>query len=268
MQRNVNSENECPVALTIAGSDSGGGAGIQADLKVFEALGVFGTSALTCVTVQSPDRVEAVHAVPPDIVSGQISVVCSDFPVAAIKTGMLYSVDIIRAVSEALKRNAPGVRVTLDPVMVATSGARLLREDAVHALMEELVPLAALITPNVPEAEILDGQSIDSPEAASAAAARISAKFGVSCVVKGGHLPGDPVRNFLSHENKCFEFSMRRIGALQTHGTGCAFSAAVTAFIARGFSVEKAVESAGGFVAAALEKSRPSGRHNPLAFRH
>lgn len=251
------------VALTIAGSDSGAGAGIQADLRTFEALGVPGASAITCVTAQSPVRVTAIHPVAAEVVFEQISVVCSDFRVLAVKTGMLYSREIIQAVASALRQYAAGSAVVVDPVMVATSGARLLLDDAVSAMQEDLFPVASIVTPNIPEAEILRGKTIASSEDAGQAAKDISAKFGISCVVKGGHLAEqDIVRNVLCHDNRLETFVSRRVHGASTHGTGCVFSSALAAFIAKGVDVRESVEKAGMFVAGMLEeRAKPdSGR--------
>ena len=269
-----------PVALTIAGSDSGGGAGIQADLKTFAALSVFGTSAITCVTAQNPDKVSGIAAIDPDMVSLQIRTVCEGFPVKAAKTGMLYSAPIIRAVAKTIIECAIPALV-VDPVMVATSGARLLREDAVEALCSDLVPRAAVITPNVSEAEILCGHSIVSFDELKAAAREIGEKFDVACVVKGGHLgiedrgrrtedrgrqkPDGEVVDVLFSDGKLTVFSSSRVDAVETHGTGCAFSAALTAFLARNRQPRDAVRLAKEFVAEALRSAIHTGTHWPLS---
>lgn len=241
-----------PVALSIAGSDSGGGAGIQADLKVFNALGVFGTTAVTCVTAQNPGRVAGVEPVTPAMVRLQVRAVCEGFTVGAAKTGMLYSAGIIRAAAGAI-RECRIKRLVVDPVMVATSGARLLRKDAVSALCDELLPLAVLITPNIPEAELLSGGRIRSVADAAAAAAAIGCRWKTACVVKGGHLPGGAVVNTLFHAGGIASFKIRRIRVKSTHGTGCAFSAAITAMLARGAALPAAVEAAGRYVADRLK---------------
>ncbi|MBN1556634.1 MAG: bifunctional hydroxymethylpyrimidine kinase/phosphomethylpyrimidine kinase [Lentisphaerae bacterium] len=260
-----------PVVLTIAGSDSGGGAGIQADLKTCEALGVFGTSALTCITAQNPDTVAAVAAVAPETVARQIEAVAAGFPVAAAKTGMLYSAEIIRAVSAAVA--ACGVpNLVVDPVMVSTSGARLLREDAVAALCEALLPQAAVVTPNTDEAAILCGAPVEDVDGLERAARAIGGRFGVPCVCKGGHLaagapgPGAEVVNVLCEGGRVTRFRAPRVAAAETHGTGCTFSAAVAAYLARGRTLAEAVAGAGAFTAAALRKSAAAGRHRPLAW--
>jgi hydroxymethylpyrimidine kinase/phosphomethylpyrimidine kinase len=254
---------DVPVALTIAGSDSGGGAGIQADLKTFAALGVFGTSAITCVTAQNPDAVTAIAALEPSIIERQIDAVCDGFPVAAAKTGMLYAAPIIEAVAATVKRR--GIRpLVVDPVMVATSGARLLREDAIRCLCERLLPLCTVVTPNLPEAEILCGHPIRSPDELTVAAREISVRFHVACVAKGGHLAGDAVLDVLFADGECTVFEDRRIAVQETHGTGCTFSAALTAHLALGLPLRDAAREAKAFVTRALSRARPAGRHVPL----
>ena len=253
------------MCLTIAGSDSGGGAGIQADLKTFEAFGVFGTSVVTCLTAQNPDEVTGILPATPDAVKRQLRTVGRGFPVAAAKTGMLYSAEIIRAVARGFKA---GLRCPLvvDPVMVATSGARLLRAEAVAALCRELLPLATVITPNLPEAEILAGRVIRSVADLRAAAQTIAERYGSACVVKGGHLEGARVVDVLYDGRRFHEFAGRRQLARETHGTGCTFSAAVTASLAQGASLPAAVRAAKVFVAGALRHARRAGTHYPLHF--
>ncbi|MCS6771846.1 MAG: bifunctional hydroxymethylpyrimidine kinase/phosphomethylpyrimidine kinase [Kiritimatiellae bacterium] len=252
-------------ALTIAGSDSGGGAGLQADLKTFSALGVFGASAVTCITAQNPAGVSAVAAIEPRIVKEQIRKVCEAFPIAAAKTGMLYSADIIRAVAEAdLEFGIPVLVV--DPVMVAASGARLLQSDAVAALCDHLLPAARVVTPNLHEAEILTGRSISTLSDLRAAAREIGEKFDVACILKGGHLGGDSVVDVLFDEGEEILFEGPRIQAHETHGCGCAFSAAVTAYLAKGYLLAEAVRRAKDFVSGALEHAVRIGSHSPLHF--
>ena len=255
-----------PVVLTIAGSDSGGGAGIQADLKTFAALGVFGTSAITCVTAQSPDAVSGITAIAEDMVVRQIRAVCAGFPVAATKTGMLYSAAIIRSVA-AMAREQRLAPLVVDPVMVATSGARLLQEDAVGVLLNELLPLATVVTPNAPEAEILWGQPIRSQADLAAAATGIGRRYGIACVAKGGHVEGADVVDALYDGTCVHEFRRPRVPAAQTHGTGCTFSAALVAHLALGRSLSEAVAAAKTFVQEALRTAVPVGRHHPLNFQ-
>jgi hydroxymethylpyrimidine/phosphomethylpyrimidine kinase len=252
-----------PVALTIAGSDSGGGAGIQADLKTFRAYGVFGTSAITCLTAQNPHEVRGVVAVPADMVRLQVETVAAGFPIAAAKTGMLYAADIIRAVADIVAACAIPTLV-VDPVMVATSGAKLLQDEAVAALVRELLPRATVITPNLPEAEVLLGEPIRSAQSLRDAARRLAGRFGTWCVVKGGHLEGGEVLDVLSDGSAVEEWSSPRIDAKQTHGTGCTFSAATAAGLALGLTVPEAVARAKDFVARALASARSAGRHYPL----
>jgi len=255
------------VALTIAGSDSGGGAGIQADLKTFEAFGVFGTCAVTCVTAQNPDRVAAVEPISPRIVREQIRAVCSAFPVAAAKTGMLYSAAIIREVAGEIRRNTVPWLV-VDPVMISTSGARLLRKDAMRALLDCLAPVASVLTPNITEAEALLGERITSESDLVEAAVSLSRMLGCAVVVKGGHLRGRlAVDAFSADGLSVRRYYTRRITAAQTHGTGCTFAAALTAALAIGIPLEDSVFIAKSFVQSALRGAMRIGRHSPLGWR-
>jgi hydroxymethylpyrimidine/phosphomethylpyrimidine kinase len=267
---------QTPVVMTIAGSDSGGGAGIQADLKTFQALGVFGTSAITCLTAQNPDEVTRVAAVAPGMVAEQIRAICRGFPVKAAKTGMLYSAEIIRAVARAVRKHRIPVLV-VDPVMIATSGARLLRQDAVEALCRQLIPLATVVTPNLPEAEVLLGRPIRSLAELKAAARGIGERFGVACVCKGGHLGEEArvqgsgfrkkrveVADVLWVKGRTHVFRSERVKARETHGTGCTFSAALAAFLAKGTPLPQAVRKAKEFVGEALKNAVRAGKHWPL----
>ena len=262
----LSADTTMPVVLTIAGSDSGGGAGIQVDLKTWHALGVFGASAITCVTAQNPEGVRGVEAISPSMVVSQIDAVRDAFPVAAAKTGMLYSAAIIEAVAAAV-RERPLPHFVVDPVMVATSGSRLLRDDAVRTLMKELLPLATVITPNVPEAEILSGQSIHSVADLKKAGRAIAARFHAACIAKGGHLQTmeSEVVDVLVMEEACTVWTATRVSARETHGTGCTFSAALTAYLARGLALGAAGKQAQDFVAAALKGAVAVGPHWPLA---
>jgi hydroxymethylpyrimidine/phosphomethylpyrimidine kinase len=251
------------VALSIAGSDSGGGAGIQADLAAFHAFGVFGATAITCITAQTPDGVMGVWPMSEAAVRQQIRAVCDGFPVAAAKTGMLYSAEIIREVSAEDVREGIPVLV-VDPVMVAASGSKLLRDDAIGALCDDLIPQARVITPNVPEAEILCGHSIKTVEELRAAARELGERFDVACVIKGAHLPGEEVTDVLFDEGEEFVYSASRVNAPQTHGAGCAFSAAITACLARGVLLNDAVARAKEYVRQALLQHVQAGRHAPL----
>jgi hydroxymethylpyrimidine/phosphomethylpyrimidine kinase len=254
-------------ALTIAGSDSGGGAGIQADLKTFSALGVFGTSAITAITAQNTLGVTAVFELPPEIVAAQIDAVLTDIGADAVKTGMLSNSEIIRVVAAKVREYGISTLV-VDPVMVATSGDRLLREDAVEALRTELLPLATVVTPNLPEAEVLMGQEVSSLEQMREAARAIVGLGARSAVVKGGHLAGDAVDVF--YDGSSFtELPARRIDTTSTHGTGCTLASAIAALLARGEPLESAIGGAKVYLTAAIERSFPLGRgHGPVHHFH
>ena len=254
-----------PVALSIAGSDSGGGAGIQADLKTFSALGVFGTTAITCITAQNPSSVTAIDPIDPDLIVQQIKMVCEGFPVSVAKTGMLYSSEIIKAVAAADIRQGIPVLV-VDPVMVAASGARLLKADAVEALCTELLPQARIITPNLHEAEILCGHSISSVKELRAAAQEIGDRYDVACIAKGGHLAGDEAVDVLFDEGEEHIYSGPRVPVKESHGAGCAFSAALAAYLARGELIKEAVGKAKLYVRRCLETSISIGNHYPLNY--
>ena len=241
----------CPVALTIAGSDSGGGAGIQADLRAFTFLGVFGTTALTAVTAQNPKGVTDVCPVPSASVVSQIDAVFAEFDVRAVKTGMLFSADIIGAVADRLRAHR-GRWLVVDPVMVATSGAKLLQDDAIAALVEQLLPLAGLITPNRPEAEILAGRQLRSPQDARAAAVDMARRFQATVVLKGGHDEGDNVADIVTDGSRSWVMTAARIAAPTTHGTGCSLSAAAAACLARGDELQAALRQAKAYVCNAL----------------
>lgn len=253
-----------PVALTIAGSDSGGGAGIQADLKTFQALGVYGASAITAVTAQNTLAVTAVHDVPTDIVAAQIDAVAEDIGVDALKTGMLSTAAIIGAVAERL-RAWRFERLVVDPVMVAKSGDRLLREDAVQALMAEILPLALVVTPNLPEAEVLVGHPLRTDDEIRDAAREIVRLGPRAVVMKGGHRPGN-ARDVLFDGQAFTVFESERFSTTSTHGTGCTFSAAITAGLASGRSLIEAVGDAKRYVTEAIRRSTPLGSgHGPVA---
>lgn len=250
--------NKMPVVMTVAGSDSGGGAGIQADLKVFAALNVFATTAITCVTAQNPAKVAGVDAIDSAMVALQIKTVFSAFPVKAVKTGMLYSAGVIRAVAGALARRKLNILV-VDPVMVATAGGRLIQKHAFIALCSEILPLATVITPNIPEAEQLCNIRITNLDEMKNAAMTIQKKFGAACVLKGGHLDlktgqgRDDVVDVLCCGRDVTEFRTRRVVADNTHGTGCRFSAALTAYLAKGETLNSAVGMAQKFVSHSLQ---------------
>lgn len=241
------------VALTIAGSDSFGGAGIQADVKTFLALGVHGTTAITALTAQNSHSVTAVHPVPPEFVKEQISQIVSDTVVSAAKTGMLWSAGIVEAVAESLP--AAGIhKVVVDPVLVSTSKAVLMQTPAAKALAEKLLPLALLVTPNLEEAAALTATEIDSAEAMRDAA-RILRDMGPDWVlIKGGHLKGDPV-DVLYDGSSFLEFRAARVRTENTHGSGCTLAAAITARLALGDDVPEAVAAGKKFVTDAIRHS-------------
>ncbi|HEX6558906.1 MAG TPA: bifunctional hydroxymethylpyrimidine kinase/phosphomethylpyrimidine kinase [Longimicrobiales bacterium] len=253
-----------PVALTIAGSDSGGGAGIQADLKTFHAFGVFGTSAITAITAQNTTGVRAVHAVPADVVQAQIDAVVEDFAVAAVKTGMLATRELVVTVAAAIRR-ARLANYVLDPVMVATSGDRLLDVAAQSAISSELLPLAALVTPNIDEAEILTGLQVRD-EAAMREAGRWLVMNGArAALIKGGHLAGERAIDVLFDGTAFQRFERARIATRHTHGTGCTLSAAIAAGLAHGRSLDRAVADGLDFVHAAISSAPGLGHgHGPL----
>lgn len=251
--------------LIVAGSDSGGGAGIQADIKTVTALGAFAATAITALTAQNTHGVHAVHAVPPDFIARQIAVVLDDIGADAIKTGMLGNAATIEVVADSLARHAAGVQLVLDPVMVAKGGARLLDPDALSALKRLLLPMATIITPNLPEAEALAGMAI--PDlAAMHHAAQAMLTLGVPAVLlKGGHLPGEMVVDLLVTEQGVEEFAAPRIHTRHTHGTGCTLASALAAGLAQGLSLHDAVRRARAYVRAAIA-SAPGygGGHGPL----
>lgn len=240
-----------PVALSIAGSDSGGGAGIQADLLVMTALGSFGTTVITCVTAQNLSGVTSVAALPPAEVARQLEAVLSGFPVAAAKTGMLFSREIIDVVVERMAQGGFPPLV-VDPVMVATSGARLLREDAVTAYLERLLPRAALMTPNLDEAAVLLGRPVTRADEMAAAARALHDRCGCPVLLKGGHLAGDPLDLLWDGRAEHF-WSGPRIDGVTSHGTGCRLSAGIAARLAAGDTLPEAVGAARAHLRDALE---------------
>jgi hydroxymethylpyrimidine/phosphomethylpyrimidine kinase len=254
----------CPVALTIAGSDSGGGAGVQADLKTFAALGVHGASAIACFTAQNPRRVLAVETCSPGILRRQIEAVFEEMPPAAVKTGMLFSAKNVRVVAGFFKteKHPP---LVVDPVMVSTSGAVLLKPAAIKIVKETLLPLAALVTPNLCEAEILTGLKLASVEDLRTAARKIHARFGCAALVKGGHLKNahEAIDIFFDGRTELL-LSAPFIKGIRTHGTGCTCSAAIAGYLARGCSLPKAVKHAKQFITRAIAGSYRIGKHSAL----
>jgi hydroxymethylpyrimidine/phosphomethylpyrimidine kinase len=254
------------IALTIAGSDSGGGAGIQADLKTFHRFGVFGTSVVTAVTAQNTRGVLAWSAMTPELVTAQLDAVATDLRPAAVKSGMLADRAVIEAVAAGLRRHALAPYV-LDPVLIATSGDTLAHDDVVPAMIELLLPLATLVTPNLDEAERLTGLAVRDVDAMSVAARDLAARGARAALVKGGHLGGPAVTDVLFDGDQVFVFTRRRIDSTSTHGTGCTLSAAVTAHLALGHSLREAVEMAIAFVDAAIAGApRLGAGHGPLNF--
>ncbi|MGD8700384.1 MAG: bifunctional hydroxymethylpyrimidine kinase/phosphomethylpyrimidine kinase [Gemmatimonadales bacterium] len=252
------------VALTIAGSDSGGGAGIQADLKTFHAFGVFGTSAITAITAQNTLGVRSVQRIEPHVVADQIRAVADDLRPMAAKTGMLADAEIIEAVAAALQETRL-TRLVVDPVMVAKSGARLLREDAVGALTTELLPLSEVITPNLPEAAILAGRDVTTVEDMRAAARLLIERGARSVLLKGGHLTGGTLVDIYFDGDEWHEWRDDRLDTRHTHGTGCTLSAAICAGLALGRSRLEAVVDARDFTRLAIQTAPGLGAgHGPL----
>ena len=254
--------------MTIAGSDSGGGAGIQADLKTFQALGVYGASTLTAITAQNTLGVRAVHEVPVSVIADQIDAVVEDIGVDATKTGMLSSAEIIATVADRVRHWDLHTRLVVDPVMVAKSGDRLLREDAVEALRRDLLPLAAVVTPNLPEAEVLVSGRVQSEAEIREAAQAIVALGPRAVVIKGGHRAGDAnkAEDVLFDGREFYVFGAERVDTPNTHGTGCTFSAAIAAHLALGADVVEAVRLAKVYLTQAIRRStRLGGGHGPVA---
>jgi hydroxymethylpyrimidine/phosphomethylpyrimidine kinase len=246
-------------ALTIAGSDSSGGAGIQADLKTFAAHGVYGLSAITAVTAQNTLGVTAIEAMPTELVTAQIEAVMSDIGVDAAKTGMLPNAAIVEAVAAAvLDLEIP--LLVVDPVMIATSGDDLVTDEAVAAMKSELLRRALVVTPNVPEAEVLAGIAIADHNDQRAAARRIVEMGAAAVIVKGGHLDTDPIIDLLYDGDRFVALPVRRVNARSTHGTGCTFAAALAAQLARGARLEEATRNAQQYVAGALRNAPDLGR--------
>ena len=253
-----------PSVLTIAGSDSGGGAGIQADLKTFSALGCFGTSAITAVTVQNTCGVTGIHSIPPSIVQAQIRAVMDDIKPAAIKIGMVHSAELANAIAETL-HDYPHVPVVLDPVMVATSGDKLIEDSTIDILRKALFPLAKIVTPNLDEAQILAEMRIKNPEEMREAAHKILQTGCGSVLVKGGHLKGARLYDvFLSSGGTEMVFESDYIESKNTHGTGCTLSSAIAAFLARGLDLAEALQESKDYIRQAID----SGKDVKTGFGH
>ena len=239
--------------LTIAGSDSGGGAGIQADIKTISAMGCYAASAITALTVQNTLGVHAVHPVPLDFLEGQIDAVLSDIGADAVKTGMLHSAEVVEIVAVKVRKYA--IRnLVLDPVMVSTSGHRLIEESAVDVIRRQLLPLARVVTPNLPEAEILIGRKIDSDEHFRNAAQELARNYGVSVLLKAGHMTGEILTDYFynNEDDTLTLLPSKRVKTMNTHGTGCTLSSALAAALAKGEDMTAAVKSAKRFIEAAI----------------
>ena len=253
--------------LSIAGSDSGGGAGIQADLKTFSALGCYGMTAITAITAQNTQGVRAIHGIPPDMLRAQIDAVAEDIGVDAVKIGMLHEPAVVRVVVKAIARHQM-LQVVLDPVMVATSGDRLMADDTVNVLVQELFPLTTVITPNLDEAALLLGRSIDGADALDEAASALLALGAPAVLLKGGHRPGDLVVDVLALAGGGrLRLQSPRIATHNGHGTGCTLSAAIAAHLALGLPLAQAVEKARAYILGAIAAGADvhTGRgHGPL----
>jgi hydroxymethylpyrimidine/phosphomethylpyrimidine kinase len=255
-------------ALTIAGSDSGGGAGVQADLKTFSALGCYGMSVITAITAQNTHEVTAVHAVPVEVIAAQLDAVMSDIGTDAIKVGMLFSPEITEAVGAGLRRWGAGL-IVVDPVMVSKSGDRLLTESAVEALKQHIFPLAEVITPNLPEAAALLGRPVETRDEMEPAARHLLETGPRAVLLKGGHLDGDSAADVLVYRGRGGEvmsrwYDFERIDTPNTHGTGCTLSSAIASFLARGEGLDNAVEHARAYMQAAIA----AGAHYQLGHGH
>jgi hydroxymethylpyrimidine/phosphomethylpyrimidine kinase len=260
-----------PIAVTIAGSDSSGGAGIQADLKTFSALGVYGASVIVALTAQNTQRVTAIHDVPPDFVATQIDAVFSDLAVGAVKIGMVGNAGVVAAVAAGLARHGQ-TNVVLDPVMVATSGDRLLKPDAIEILRTQLLPRALLITPNLPEAAALLDVAVATDEAEMRRQAdRLLALGARAVLMKGGHAEGDESIDILFAGAAPLRLAAKRIATRNTHGTGCTLSAAIAAGLAKGQALEEAVRAAKQFITgaiAAADRLAVGSGHGPVHHFH
>jgi hydroxymethylpyrimidine/phosphomethylpyrimidine kinase len=247
-----------PVVLTIAGSDSSAGAGVQADLKTFSSLGVYGLTAVTCVVAEIPGKVSRIEPVSTDLVSEQIAVLSRNFPIAAAKTGLLYTAEIVeavaRSIADLLANSATPFPLVIDPVITATSGDRLLEPGAIELYESKLFPLATLVTPNLDEAAKLLGQKIQDRQSMETAARVLARKYRVSILLKGGHLAGSSAIDLLFAGGKITEFAAPLVRGIATHGTGCTYSAAITAGLASGFSLEKAIGRAKKFVTGSITR--------------
>ncbi|TYB35815.1 MAG: bifunctional hydroxymethylpyrimidine kinase/phosphomethylpyrimidine kinase [Flexistipes sinusarabici] len=253
-------------ALTIAGSDSGGGAGIQADLKSFAAAGVYGTSVITSVTSQNTQGVTDIFNLPLDSIESQIDAIFADFDISCVKTGMLSTAEIIQAVSDRLQ-NYNVKKLVVDPVMVAKGGSRLLEKNAVNTLVESLIPQAYIITPNIEEGEFLLNCKINNEEDMRKAAKELMRMGSEFVLLKGGHLKSRYAKDILVGTNVELSFSAEKIGSKNTHGTGCTYASSIAAYLAKGFDIDKAVQTAKNYIYEAISSSRNlriGSGHGPL----
>lgn len=241
--------------LTIAGSDSGGGAGVQADIKTISACGCYAASAITAITVQNTIGVQSVVGLPIEAIEGQIEAVLSDIGADCVKIGMLHSSEVIHCIAKALRKHKIE-KVVLDTVMVSTSGHRLIEESAIETLIKELIPLATVITPNIPEAEILLGESINSQEDLIIAAQKLARKFNVSVLLKAGHLTNDLLTDYFYNNEKqrSLALTSKRLDTPNTHGTGCTLSSAIASMLAKGYEIEEAIQKAKEYLTGAIEE--------------
>lgn len=247
------STQSTPVALTIAGSDSGANAGIQADLKTFGANGIYGTSAITCITAQNPIGLTSIHPVPPECVRSQIDQIVTFYQPRSVKTGMLYSSAIIDTVSTCLARLKTNFTIVVDPVMISTSGKALIDKTAVQVLQSHLLPLADLITPNLDEAEALLGNRVRSLAEIESAAHVLAETYESAVLVKGGHLKGNDLVDTLCLPNgKLVTYPQKRVSGINTHGSGCTLSAAIAAWMSKNYSIEKSVSKGLNFMRKAM----------------
>jgi len=252
-----------PAALTIAGSDSGGAAGIQADLLTFASHHIYGTSAITCITAQNPSGITSIQPSSPELVAEQISQVLKYYPVATIKTGMLFSAPIIETVANALVGPSEGMSIVVDPVSVSSSGSALLQPEAIAALTEKLFPLAAVITPNLDEAELLLSRKIDSPEAIKDAAIELASTYDTVALVKGGHLAGDDLADAIAMpEGESTILTQKRIRNIDTHGSGCTLSSAIAANLALEIPMLEAIKNARRYLRKGMEQRISLGGEN------
>lgn len=255
--------------LIVAGSDSGGGAGLQADLKTVTALGAYASTAVTAVTVQNTQGVTSVHDIPPEIVAEQIETVLTDIGADVIKTGMLGSTSVVNCVADTLDRLAPAVPRVVDPVMVAKGGHKLITEDAVEALAERLIRGAVVVTPNLPEAEVLTAQCISSVKDMYNSVGPVRDLGANAVLLKGGHADSEDVTDLLITENNVQRFTSPRLHTRSTHGTGCTLASAVAAHLAQGYPLAGAVQRARDFVHKAIKTAPGFGRgHGPLNHAH